>query len=131
MHLTAGETQRMGCIDSSTPNHVILHSDFEHMLGEFYVRSIIGLFQLLEKQDVSTSEFAETSQLYLHRLDFDKSLMDSHHLFTDVFRSKPLQDVVQLLDNTHCQCLPRVLLCGYQIEPLLVPEQGRNRTYLL
>jgi hypothetical protein len=35
--------------------------------------------------------------------------------FTDTFRGHHLLDFKSLLDNAGCQCLPRLLLCGYKL----------------
>ena len=118
--LTANQTTQLGCTDSHIPNHVILQSWYNSMLGEFYDRALVGLFEFLQAQEVSIDEFAQHSQLYIHRMDPFKPLMDSHQVFTEAFRSSALGDLLQLMDATRCRCLPRVLLCGY--------EQKRNRT---
>lgn len=41
-------------------------------------------------------------------------MLDSLHAFTDAIRGRPLLDFKSLFDNAACQCLPRLLLCGYR-----------------
>jgi hypothetical protein len=58
----------------------------------------------------------EQTQMYFHMFDRnDKTMLESHHAFTDAFRGHPLLDFKSLLDNAGCQCLPRLLLCGYKL----------------
>jgi hypothetical protein len=45
----------------------------------------------------------------------DKTMLESHHIFTDAFRGHPLLDVKALLENSGCQCLQRLFLCGYTV----------------
>jgi hypothetical protein len=105
------------CHDSPVHNHVVLHSDFDNMLGEFYMRVLVGLNEMMRTQvDANRiDDFLTQTQLYVHMYDKnDRSMLDSHHAFTDAFRGHPLQDFKSLLDNSGCQCLPRLFLCGYR-----------------
>jgi hypothetical protein len=112
--MSTNQTEQLKCIDSPTPNHIILQSWYNDMLGEFYDRALVGLFEFLEAQNVPIDDFVEFSQLYIHRMDPFKPLMDSHQIFTDAFRSSSLGDLLQLMDTTQCRCLPRVFFCGYR-----------------
>jgi hypothetical protein len=111
--MMANETERLGCSESPTPNHVILQSWYNDMLGEFYDRALVGLFELVEGQRVDVDDFVAHSKLYIHRMDPFKSLLDSHQLFTDAFRSSSLGDFLELFHGTQCRCMRRVLFCGY------------------
>jgi hypothetical protein len=53
----------------------------------------------------------------------NRRLMDSHHLFTNPFRTMPLLDFATLMDETSCQCLPRLIFCGYDV----VSKSGTER----
>jgi hypothetical protein len=103
------------CHESPIPNHVSLHGNFDTMLGEFYVRVLVGLNEMARSQVDNMDDFLEQTQLYLHMYEKNnKAMLDSHHIFTDAFRGHPLLDFKSLLDNAECQCLPRLLLCGYR-----------------
>jgi hypothetical protein len=100
------------CPESPFPNHLVMHSLYNNMLGEFYARTLVGLHELARSQTEDFDDFAEQTQLYLHLYD-QKPMLDSHHLFTDAFRSHPLLDFKSLLYNSGCRCVRRLILCGY------------------
>jgi hypothetical protein len=103
------------CHESPIPNHISLHGSFDMMLGEFYSRVLMGLNEIARTQVDNFDDFREQTQLYLHMYNKNGgSMLDSHHAFTDAFRGHPLLDFKSLLDNAGCQCLPRLLLCGYK-----------------
>lgn len=84
------------------------------MLGEFYDRGLFHLWRLWKE-----NRWLVESQLYIHlQPTTSKKLLDSHHLFTSMFRTMPLLDFNVLLDETPCTCLPRLIFCGYDIEYL-------------
>ena len=89
------------------------------MLGEFYARSLVYLNELSKRYSWITSI---STQLYLHLFQPYKGLMDSHHLFTAPWRSshRPLRSLSDLLDDTACTCMDRVIMCGYQIENIAI-----------
>jgi hypothetical protein len=124
------------CKYSPIPNHMVLQSFFNDMLGEFYARSLTyiykmydiitkstavnnnstGLDSLTQDRDYDAdSTFPEQTQMYLHVRNFPEyaKLLDSHHVFTDAFRSNALLSFNYLIDYTGCRCLKRLLLCGY------------------
>jgi hypothetical protein len=88
-----------------------VYGPYNDMLGEFYDRSLVFLDALRETQNW----VVDGTQLYLHLYRPYKPLLDSHHLFTSPYRSKPLLSVVELLDDATCQCLSRLILCGYDV----------------
>jgi hypothetical protein len=89
----------------------VLYGAYNDMLGEFYDRSLVFLDALRETQNWVLDD----AQLYLHLYRPYKPLMDSHHLFTAPWRTKPLLSAVELLDDAQCQCLSRLILCGYDV----------------
>ena len=119
------------CQMSALPNHLVMQSYFNHMLGEFYDRSLLRLFEMLQSLhqqqpqpgdgsgnsfDSFMTSFKQQTQLYLHFYAQGKSLLDSHSLFTKAFRSHPLLDFEKTVaDATSCQCLPRLIFCGYKV----------------
>ena len=97
----------------------ILYGMYNNMLGEFYARSLVYLNELSKRYSWITSI---STQLYLHLYHPYIGLMDSHHLFTAPWRSlhRPLRSLSDLLDDTGCTCMDRVIMCGYQIETNVV-----------
>ena len=101
------------CPESPIPNHLVMHSFWNNVLGEFYARTLVDLNALARSQVDDFEDFVEGTQLYLHLYENDKPMLDSHHLFTDAFRSHPLLDFKSLLQNSGCRCVRRLILCGY------------------
>jgi hypothetical protein len=86
-------------------------------------------------QDVDeqiTKSFLEQTQMYLHVANFLQhgKMLDSHHLFTEAFRSNPLLSITSLLDNAGCRCMKRLILCGYE-ESIAVGKPIATRTLAL
>lgn len=82
------------------------------MLGEFYVRGLYFLWRVYQ----SFPDLVRSSQLYIHSHDpSQRTLLESHHLFTQAFRTRPLLDFASALldDRSSCQCMKRVIFCGY------------------
>lgn len=136
--LTSNTTIQMHCHDSPITNHIVMHSFYNDMLGEFYNRAVVGLFELFRAQHVRIDEFIKYSKLYIHRMIPTKPLLESHQLFTNAFRSTQLGDFFNdLLYSVQCRCLPRILFCGYDVtltdsnrSTYLTPGEGiyRNNT---
>jgi hypothetical protein len=97
---------------------LVLYTFYNEMLGEFYDRSLPFLWMISKEH-----EWVRHSQLYLHMYMPNRRLMDSHHLFTNPFRTMPLLDFATLMDETSCQCLPRLIFCGYDV----VPKSSKRR----
>ena len=139
------------CLYSPIANHLVLFSFSNHMLGEFYIRVLMGLWDIVStiiagwepsfdssSQHTTTttnnnyynyndinatliseklSLFLEQTQFYMHLEKGEESLLDSHGLFMNIFQSNPLLHFKNLLDNTDCRCLKRLILCGYYENP--------------
>ena len=105
------------CTESTIANHFVLFGSFAHMLGEFYMRVLLGFYQLLSELNSTRTDadaFKEHTQLYLHLNEPSKTILDSHTVFTEIFRGgRPLLDFKDLLHATECQCKKRLILCGY------------------
>ena len=111
-------TSNMQCAVSPIINHISLYSFYNTMLGEFYLRVLKGLFELSRTQADDFNDFLQQTQLYLHMYNRnDKTMLESHHVFSDAFRGHPLLDLKSLIDNAGCQCLQRLFLCGYSFSP--------------
>jgi hypothetical protein len=81
------------------------------MLGEFYDRTLVYLHLLYSHND-----WVKSSQLYLHLFKPYRGLMDSHRVFTEPYRSWPLRSLAELWDEANCECISRLVLCGYSVE---------------
>ena len=102
------------CPYSPLPNHMILNSLYNDMLGEFYDRIQIGLNYLVHEGHKDMQAVLDSTQMYLQLWNFDRKLMDSHHAFLSPYLSHPLLDFKALLQYTSCMCVERLAMCGYQ-----------------
>lgn len=115
--------QNLTCHWSPIPNHLVLYSLYNDMLGEFFIRLLVGLTYILQNQQNDTlEEFLASTQLYLHSFDINKALLESHHAFSAPFLSHQLLNVLELLQSTSCSCVERLILCGYEFNQ--VEQQG-------
>jgi hypothetical protein len=113
------------CTISPIINHISMYSHYNTMLGEFYSRILVGLFEMSQTVPDNFTDFLQETQLYLHLFEKnDKSLMDSHHIFSDAFRGNPLLDAKRLLDNSGCQCVRRLFFCGYSFSTANLTVDG-------
>ena len=93
------------CSVSPIINHIVTYSHYNTMLGEFYSRILMGLFQMARMQADDFLDFLQQTQIYLHMYERnDKTMLESHHIFTDAFRGHPLLDAKLLLENSGCRC---------------------------
>lgn len=138
-------SENLLCTYSRIPNHMSLFSVFDHMLGEFYVRVLMGFYDLFHtlgetKKTVNGTsttdaskflrQFRETTQLYL-QLDQGKSqLLDSHQLFLGLFSNSPPSHFKTLLDSPSCTCMKRLFFCGYKKDEKLDADSGAVATTL-
>jgi len=117
---------KLRCIDAPLPHHIILFSAYNNMLGEFYDRALVSFWRSMsfflppnqtladDNYFAALDAFLRQTQLYLHLDDPASRLLESHHVFSGVFRAHPLLDLTVLLHSTGCECLPRVAFCGYK-----------------
>jgi hypothetical protein len=53
------------CPESPIPNHLVMHSYYNNMLGEFYAKTLVGLHELVRSQTDNFEDFVEQTQLYV------------------------------------------------------------------
>ena len=87
------EVENLTCTYSPVPNHLVLFALYNDMLGEFYLRNLVGLIYMLSKEE-HMEALLESTQLYLHLHNFDRSLLDSHYAFMASFLSQDRKSVV-------------------------------------
>jgi hypothetical protein len=124
----------MSCTYSPIINHLSVHSLDNDRLGDFYVRTLMGLLGIADsitgkapfRNTTTTTSvdkeledlFFRQTQLYIHFQLHDKhpqpDILDSQRLFTDMIVSNPLLNFRTLLDHGGCRCLKRLIFCGYQ-----------------
>ena len=123
------------CIYSPITNHMVLHSFFNDMLGEFYVRLLMGYWDIVahvlsDGDEHKRKTMLQHTQLYIlmHYGVRIKTLLESQHLFLDVANSNPLLPFSVLMETSSCRCLRRLLLCGYHEVNVDNEEQADNRS---
>ena len=67
------------CIYDATPNHLIAQSAYNEMMGEFYVRTLLGLNRWMRSNDDITD--SDDIQIYIHLVEKCDSLFVGHRLF--------------------------------------------------
>jgi len=123
-------TEGAGCAYSPVVNHMVLYSQYNYMLGEFYMRTITAMLAMYRafagrtEAERAKSSWAAHTQLYMH-VDSTKSIIDSHHLFLEAFSSNPVLLFRALLDRASCRCLRRLFFCGFQA------KEDENATLVL
>lgn len=131
----ANLTRQLNCVQDPVRNHVILFNSFSHMLGEFYERGLLTMWRIFtgmmnddEAEENNNNQLLHhllsDMQLYVHLEDprTQSHLMDSHHLFSSLLRTRPILDFRTLLFETNCQCMTRLIFCGYSVTSKLMQE---------
>jgi hypothetical protein len=120
------------CQVSSSKVHVVLQSVFNDMIGEFYSRTLLGLY-LLMKKDVDANgndggklPWEEVIQFYVHIAYGNKNVLDGHKLLLSGMLSNPdspppksFLDLFVREEDKHddddCQCYEKIVFCGYDV----------------
>lgn len=107
-------TDDVTCTYSPTSYHMVLHSDYNHMIGEFYSRSVLGLHQVL--QNIPSSSSLPTMKYYIHFVDRRNDLFDGHRLFVGglTHHDNKLENFESLMpQDITCRCYTKLIFCGY------------------
>ncbi|KAL3769411.1 hypothetical protein ACHAWU_008820 [Discostella pseudostelligera] len=100
------------CSYSSTPNHLVVQSFYNDMMGEFYARTIIGLQQLMRMYPPHSNDDIQT---YIHFINKKWRIFEGHELFlSGLPNNNELDNFLSLMPrNDSCRCFRRLILCGY------------------
>ncbi len=69
------------CRKSTTPNHIVLQSLFNDMIGEFYARTLLRLYQFMAaegNEKRGKQPWEEYVQFYVHIPYGNKKMLDGH-----------------------------------------------------
>lgn len=112
--LRAGDNNLKQCY-SQTPHHVVIQSSFNDMMGEFYIRSILGLHQWMRKFPPQSDQ---DLQFYLHFNKNDTGIFDGHRLFLGGLpQNGKVDNFLSLVqDKSSCQCFQKLVFCGYSMD---------------
>ncbi|KAL7459862.1 hypothetical protein ACHAWC_011868 [Mediolabrus comicus] len=106
------------CSYSHTPHHVVSQAAYNHMLGEFYVRMLMGL-NLWMKEFPPESD--HDVQIYLHIPAKDKTIFDGHRLFMGGLpHNGKVDNFLSLVEGNNknrgsCECYQTLAFCGYTV----------------
>jgi hypothetical protein len=107
------------CPYSHTPHHVVSQAAYNHMLGEFYVRMVMGL-NLWMKEFPPESD--HDVQMYLHIPAKDKTIFDGHRLFMGGLpHNGKIDNFLSLVEGNNnnrggsCECYQTLAFCGYTV----------------
>ena len=100
------------CPYSLTPHHVVSQSAYNHMIGEFYVRQMIGLNYLMKDHP---PESDQDIQMYIHIPAEKSRLFDGHRLFMGALpHNGRVQNFLSLVQGKEsCECYQTLAFCGY------------------
>ena len=105
--------QQLKCKVSKLENHIVLQSDYNGMLGEFYLKSFAPLVELVTEDLVAPA----SSQYYIH-FGLNEALLEAHTLFLSLLSSqskvKNFREMFLPDGNMGCECFPRLVFCGYK-----------------
>ena len=102
------------CPYSPTPHHVVTQSAYNHMIGEFYVRQLIGLNLCMRDYPPETDR---DIQMYMHIAAKNSSLFDGHRLFMGGLtqNDNELDNFLSLVQGKEsCECYQTLAFCGYK-----------------
>ena len=101
------------CTYSPISHHMVLHSTYNHMIGEFYSRTILGLHQVM--QNAPRLSALPNIQYYVHFVDRRNDLFDGHRLFIGGLpnHTESLGNFVALMPQDSCRCYTKLIFCGY------------------
>ncbi|KAL3766502.1 LOW QUALITY PROTEIN: hypothetical protein ACHAW5_001171 [Stephanodiscus triporus] len=120
------------CQVSPSKVHVVLQSVFNDMIGEFYSRTLLGLYLLMKKgvdangNDGGKLPWEEVIQFYVHIPYGNKNVLDGHKLLLSGMLSNPdspsPKSFLDLFvreegkhDDDDCQCYEKMVFCGYDV----------------
>jgi len=100
------------CPYALTPYHVVVQTKYNDMIGEFYMRCIQGLNQLMQDYPPQSEK---DLQLYLHFFEHGKqNVFHGHRLFLGGLPYNGKVDTfVSLVEDDSCQCFEKLVFCGY------------------
>ncbi|KAL3816881.1 hypothetical protein ACHAXA_006957, partial [Cyclostephanos tholiformis] len=116
----------------SSRRHVVVQSMFNDMIGEFYSRSLLGLYRIMkEGADANRTNdgilpWEEDIQFYAHIAYGNKIMLDGHKLLLSGMLSNPdsppPKSFLDLFvptgvehDSDDCQCYDKMVFCGYDV----------------
>mmetsp|Transcript_20673 Transcript_20673/g.44672 ORF Transcript_20673/g.44672 Transcript_20673/m.44672 type:complete len:641 (-) Transcript_20673:346-2268(-) len=133
------------CIVSLIPNHVVVQSVHNHMMGEFMLKSYLALTHLMI-DSATYSSFNNNSgiQFYLHMGSEEheqNAILDSHKLYFAGLPysgqgAKSFGDIFDDKGSSQCECFDTLVFCGYkeyrkEHSTTLIPDERivvQNRT---
>lgn len=105
------------CFSSPVPFHLVVQSIWNHMMGEFYSRTILGLNRWMRDYPTHSSDDVQT---YVHFRDprKEKIWLEGHELFLGGLPNNGIfANFVSLMPrNDTCLCYEKLIFCGYQVK---------------
>jgi hypothetical protein len=101
------------CSFSPPHNHLVAQSVCNDMMGEFYVRTILGLNRWMHEYP------HRETQIYVHFSKNNTDLFEGHRLFLGGIpnNNHVFESVVSLMPrHDACRCFKTLIFCGYEME---------------
>eukprot|EP01084_Bolivina_argentea_P077873 141319_1 len=89
-------------------NHMILHSYYNQMIAELYMRTTLNLFYLMDYKQLIDKTF----KMHVF-LEDNLNLYISHRLFLEPFTNYEPSLFSMLFESIHCNCYKRLFFCGF------------------
>lgn len=136
------------CKISSIPTHMTLHSNYNFMMGEFYVRTLAQLHLLMTShKNLNANEIVpqeQDIQFYVHLSHGDQTLYDGHKLLLsgmlsreDAAEVKSILDLFDMAsdgigeqDVSNCECFEKMVFCGYDVFTDKIPSNKRTNNLI-
>ncbi len=104
------EFYNANCIKDDIVNHLVLLSKYPQMMGEWYVRTILPLYDLRKNGGLNSTDI----KMYLINWE-NNPLFISHHLFIEPFTRYQLKSFIDLmLNQVKCVCFDRMFFFGFK-----------------
>lgn len=115
------------CSFSPTPNHLVAHSAYSKMMGEFYVRTIMGLNRWMRDYPQASEDDV---QVYLHFTE-RHDILEGHRLFLEVLPSNnKFDNFLSLMPrNDSCRCFRKLIFCGYYVENVTTFRSNHSKIF--
>eukprot|EP01084_Bolivina_argentea_P083729 151585_1 len=101
------------CIhDPFTSNHIILSSNYNTMMGEFYLRVLTVLHWIFNYKQFMD----KTSRNYKFYVVLPErnDIFLSHKLFLQPYTKYEVQQFIDLFEHYRCKCFDRLFFCGFR-----------------
>ena len=109
------------CTLSKVNSHVVVRSNSNDMIGEFYAGTVEPMSRMIKMHPIDDPK---NLQLYVHLMKGSGKIFDGHKLFLSPFSNNTPMSWIDMFTkddemNQHtgdrCQCYRQFVMCGYEV----------------